>query len=133
MGLKIGIGQKYIYTSTIKKTESWMRDVQQWKIIFMLPVGDYVEHIQNLIGLNNISEQFVHVGTYIFEPQSYTIGFVVKDGPKYIAKFLPIGQFIVILRHPPNTSLEINFADGKGTLQGIQLYNIEPSNGWGMF
>ena len=59
-----------------------------------------VEHIQTLIGLNNKPEYFVHIGTYIFGPQSETTGFVVKDGPKCIAKFSPIGQFIVVLRHP---------------------------------
>ena len=43
-----------------------MGDVQRWNVIFMLPVGENVEHIQNLIGLNNTHEYFVHVGTYIF-------------------------------------------------------------------
>ena len=90
----------------MKKIELWMRDVQRKNVIVMLPVGENVEHIQNLIGLNNILEYFVHVGTYIFGPQSKTTGFVVKDGPKCIAKFSPIGQFIMVLRHAPNTSLE---------------------------
>ena len=120
------------YTSIMKKIESWMGDVQRWNVIFMLPVGENVKHIQNLIGLNNIFEYFVHVGTYIFGPQSETTGFVVKDGPKCIAKFSPIGQFIVVLRHPPNTSLENNFANDKGTPQNIQSYYIEPSSGWSM-
>ena len=48
-------------------------------------------NILNLIGLNNIPEYFVHIGTYIFGPQSETIGFIVKDGPKCIAKFSHIG------------------------------------------
>ena len=109
-----------------------MGDVQRWNVVFMLPVGENVEHIRNLIGLNNIPEYFLHVGTYIFGPQSETTGFVVKDGPKCIAKFSPLGQFIVVLRHPPNCSLEDNFANDKGTLQNIQSYYIEPSNGWSM-
>ena len=75
----------------------------------MLPVGENVEHIVNLIGLNNIPEYFVHVQTYIFGAQSETTGFVFKDGPKCIAKFSPIGQFIMVLRHPPNTFFRIIF------------------------
>ena len=117
------------YTSIMKKIESWMKDVQRWNVIFMLPVGENVKHIQNLIGLNNISEYFIHVGTYIFGPQSETTSFVVKDGPKCMSKFSPNGQFIVILRDPPNTSLENNFANDKRTPQNIQLYYIEPSSG----
>ena len=92
-----------------------MRDVQRCNVIFMLSVGENVKHFQNLIDLNNIFEYFVHIGTYIFGPQSKTTGFVVKDGPKCIAKCSPIGLFIVVLRHPPNTSLENNFANDKGT------------------
>ena len=80
----------------MKKIELWMRDVQHWNVIFMLPVGENVEHIRNLISLYNTLEYFLHVGTYIFGPQLETTGFVVKDGPKYIAKFSPIGQFIVV-------------------------------------
>ena len=95
----------------------------------MLPIGENVDHIQNLIGVNNTPEYFLHVGTYIFGPQSETTGFVVKDGLKCIAKFSPIGQFILDLRHPPSTSLEDNFANDKGTPQNIQSYYIEPSNG----
>jgi hypothetical protein len=33
---------------------------------------------------------------------------------------------------PPNTSLEDNFANDKGTPQHIQSYYIEPSDGWSM-
>ena len=116
----------------MKKIESWMGNVQRWNVIFMVPVGENVKHIQNLIGLNNILEYFIHVGRYYFGPQSKTTCFVVKDGPKCIAKFSPIGQFIVVLRHPPNTSLENNFATDKGTPQNIQSYYIEPSSGWSM-
>jgi hypothetical protein len=79
-----------------------------------------VKHIQNLIGLNNIHEYFLHVETYIFGPRSDTTSFVVKDGSKYIANFCPIEQFIVILRRPPDTSLENNFANDKETPQNIQ-------------
>ena len=85
-----------------------------------------------MIGVNNIHEYFLHVRTYIFGPQSETTGFVVKNGPKYIVKFSPIGQFIMVLRHPPITSLEDNFANDKGTPQNIQSYYIEPFNGWSM-
>ena len=46
-----------------------MKDVQRWIVILMLSVEKYVEHIQNLIGLNNIHEYFLHVGTYIFGSQ----------------------------------------------------------------
>jgi hypothetical protein len=98
----------------------------------MLPVGENVEHIQNLIGLNNIPEYFLHVGTYIFGPLSESTGFVVKDRSKCIANFSPIGQFMVVLRHPRNTSLHDNFANDKGTPQHIQSYYIEPSDGWSM-
>ena len=117
----------------MKKTELWMRDVQCWNVIFMLPVGENMDYIRNLIGLYNTLEYFQHVGTYIFGPQLETTGFVIEDGPKYIAKFSPIGQFIVVLRHPPNTSLEGNFANDKGTLQNIQSYYVERSNGWSMY
>ena len=76
------------YTSIMKKIESWMRDVQRWNAIFMPPVGKNVEHIQNLIGLNNIYKFFLHVGTYIFGPQSETTSFVVKNGPNVLLNFL---------------------------------------------
>ena len=66
----------------------------------------------------------------IFGPQSQTIGFIVKDGPKCVAKFFPIGQFIVVLRHSPNTSLKDNFANDKRTPQNILSYYIEPFIGW---
>ena len=120
------------YTSIMKKIELWMGDVQRWNVIFMLPVGENVEHIKSLIGLNNVPEYFLHIGTYIFGSQSETTGLVVKDGSKCIAKFSPIGQYIVVLRHPLNTSLEENFAKNKGAPQTIHSYYIEPSNGWSM-
>lgn len=53
----------------MKKIELWMGDVQRWNVIFMLPVGENVEHIENLIGLNNVPEYFLHIGTYIFGSQ----------------------------------------------------------------
>jgi hypothetical protein len=56
-----------------------MGDVQRWNVIFMLSVGKNVEQIRNLIALNNISEYFLHVGTYIFGPQYESTCFVVKD------------------------------------------------------
>ena len=96
----------------------------------MLPVEENVEHIRNLIGLNNIPVYFVHVEIYIFGSQSETTDFVGKNRPKYIAKFFLIGQFILVLQHAPNTSLENNFANDKGTPQNIQSYYIEPSSGW---
>ena len=92
----------------MKNIESWMGDVQRWNVIFMLLVGKNMEHIQILIVLNNKPQYFVHVGTYIFGPQSDTTSFVVNDGPKCITKFFPIRQFIAVLQHPPNTSLENN-------------------------
>ena len=91
-----------------------------------------MDHILNLIGVYNIPKYFLHIRTYIFGPQSETTNFVVKDRPKCIAKFSPIGQFIMILRHPSITSLEDNFANDKGTPKNIQSYYIEPSNGWNM-
>ena len=80
----------------------------------MLLVEKNMKHIRNLIELNNISEYFVYIWTYYFGPQSKTIGFVVENEPKCMAKFF-IGQFTMVLRHPPNTSLENNFANDKGT------------------
>ena len=51
-----------------EKIELWMKDVQRWNVVFMFSVGKNMEHIQNLIGLNNIHEYFVHVETYILGP-----------------------------------------------------------------
>ena len=38
----------------------------------------------------------------------------------------------MVLRHPPNNSLENNFANDREILQSIQSYYIEPSSGWSM-
>ena len=99
-------------------------------LFLCFPLEKNVEHIQNLIGLNNIPEYFIHVGIYIFGPQSETTCFVVKYGQKFIAIFALIGQFILVLRHPPNISSRNNFANDKGASQSIQSYYIEPCRGW---
>ena len=56
----------------MKKIELWMRDVQCWNVIFMFPVKENVEHIQNLIDLYIIFKYFLHIVTYIFGSQSET-------------------------------------------------------------
>ena len=84
-----------------------------------------------MIGLNNVLEYFIHVGTYIFGLQSETTCFVIKDGSNILLFFFTIGQFIVVLRHPPNISLK-NIANDKETPQSIQSYYIELSDGWNL-
>jgi len=106
-----------------------MGEVQRWNVIFMLPVGENVEHIKNLMCLDNIAEYYVQGGTYIFHSQLENIGLVVKDEPKAIVKFFPLKQYIIVLRHPSRSFLEDNFDKKK---QNIASYYIKSPHGWNM-
>jgi len=101
-----------------------MGEVQRWNVIFMLPIGENAEHIKNLMCLDNIAKYYIQVRTYIFGSQSENIGLVIKDGPKAIAKFSPLGQYIIVLRYPAKSFLEDNFAKEKQKRSKILLLII---------
>ena len=56
----------------------------------------------------------------------------MKDGLKSIAKVASVKQFIVVLQHLANMSLEENFAKYKLMPWAIYSYYIESYSGWSM-
>ena len=76
----------------MKKTELWMRDVQCWNVIFMLPVGENMDYIRNLIGLYNTLEYFLYVRTYIFGPKLELLALLLKMDQNILLNFLLLGN-----------------------------------------
>lgn len=66
------------YALVLDKIKVWMGDVQRWNCIFMLPVEENVDHIKRLMGMDNVPEYYVQVGTYKFGLQSESIDFIIK-------------------------------------------------------
>lgn len=129
MDLKVVIGQgENIYQSWITSSHGWeMSNSGMWFSCFQLEKTQSI--LKAWCAWTMSQNIYVQVGTYIFGPQSKSIGLTVKDGPKTIAKFSPTWQYIVILRHPPKSTLGENFAQEK---HSIESFYIEPSLGWSM-